>query len=264
MRRLVFSVLGIASYLLSLGTMTAFAPFLADTLLPRTVDSGPPSGIAAALAVDLALLLGFAVVHSALARASLRGALERRLPGGSWRALYSLLAALQMLALLAYWRPIPDVLWHLPSPLLRGAVWALFGLGCAVVAAGFLALDGAQLFGLAQARAAAARRDYVEAPLQVRGLYRYLRHPLYTGTLLTLWATPTMTAGHLLLAGVFSAYVLVGARLEERDLLRAHGESFRSYRDHVPAFLPTPALLRRRRRPRPADRPSAGASGRSA
>ena len=88
--------------------------------------------------------------------------------------------------------------------------------------------------------------------------------PTIAGTLLTLWATPTMTAGHLLLAGVFSAYVLVGVRLEERDLLRAHGESFRSYRDDVPGFLPTLAPLRRRRRPRHADRPAAGTSGRSA
>ena len=264
MRRLLYTVLGIASYAGAIATMVAFVPFLADILLPRTVDSGPATGIAAALAVDLALLLGFAVVHSALARASVRAAVERRLPAGAERAVYSLVAALQMIALLALWRPIPEVVWRVANPAARGAVWAVFGAGCAVVVAGFLALDGAHLFGLAQARAAAAGRTYVGAPLQVRGLYRHLRHPLYAGTVLTLWATPTMTAGHLLLASVFSAYVLVGVRLEERDLLRAHGEAFRSYRDNVPGFLPTPRPLRRRRPPRRADRPASGTSGRSA
>lgn len=263
MRRLLFSALGILSYFGSLGTMIAFAPFLAGVLLPRTVDSGPASPLATALAVDLALLLGFGIVHSALARRPARAALERRLPAGTSRGFYSLLATVQMLALLALWRPIPEVVWRFTSPAARGTAWALFGLGCAVVVAGFLALDGAHLFGLAQARAAGARRPYVEAPLQVRGLYRHLRHPLYTGTVLTLWATPVMTAGHLLLASILTAYVLVGVRLEERDLLRTHGESFASYRDRVPGFLPTPAPLRRRRAPRPASRPANGTSGRS-
>jgi protein-S-isoprenylcysteine O-methyltransferase Ste14 len=262
-RRLLTSALGVASYVASLATMVAFAPFLADVVLPRTVDSGPATATGTALAVDLALLTGFAVLHSALARESARAALERRLPAGTPRAVYCLIAALQMLALMAFWRPLPAAVWRVAHPAGRGAIWALFALGCAVVVAGFLALDGERLFGLAQARAAGADRADVAAPLQIRGLYRFVRHPLYSGTVLTLWATPVMTAGHLLLAAVFTAYVLVGARFEERDLLRVHGESFRAYRDLVPGFVPSPARWLRRDLPS-LHRPTANLPGRSA
>jgi protein-S-isoprenylcysteine O-methyltransferase Ste14 len=242
---------GFVAYLASVGSMAAFAPFLAGVILPRTVDRGPVGSVSTALAVDLALLLGFALVHSGLARRPVRAALARRLPAGLERAAFSLVAAAQMCALLALWRPLPATVWRLEHPVARAAVWAAFGAGWALVLAGFAVLDGARLFGLAQARAAAQSAREPDSPFVVRGIYRYLRHPLYAGTVLALWAAPTMSAGHLLLAAFLTLYVAIGSRFEDRDLLSRFGESFRSYRAAVPGFLPRrtrlPAPLRVRR-----------------
>ena len=72
------------------------------------------------------------------------------------------------------------------------------------------------------------------------------------GILLTLWCVPTMSLGHLLLAVLMTAYVLVGVHMEERSLLRRLGEDYRRYWQSTPMLIPIP-LSWRRRRPRAAE-----------
>jgi protein-S-isoprenylcysteine O-methyltransferase Ste14 len=63
-----------------------------------------------------------------------------------------------------------------------------------------------------------------------RVLYRWLRHPMYVGVLLGVWATPRMSFGHLLLALALTAYVLTAMRYEERDLLHRFGRRYADWR----------------------------------
>jgi len=61
-------------------------------------------------------------------------------------------------------------------------------------------------------------------------LYRWLRHPMYVGVLLAMWATPKMTIGHLLLAAGMTLYVLIAMRYEERDLITRFGRTYALWR----------------------------------
>ena len=72
----------------------------------------------------------------------------------------------------------------------------------------------------------------------MRYAYRFVRHPLYIGWALAFWATPTMTVGHLLFATIWTAYMVVAARIEERDLIAHHGPQYEAYRQAVPMFVP--------------------------
>ena len=69
-------------------------------------------------------------------------------------------------------------------------------------------------------------------------LYRYVRHPMYVGLFIALWATPTMTVGHLVLAGSMTIYTLIGIRFEERSLETALGEDYRKYQRQVSMIIP--------------------------
>lgn len=237
---------GAIAYAVALRSMVWFVGWQANVLLPRTIDSGPEEPWPLALAVDLALLAAFGVVHSLLARRRAKRILGRLIPPPLERSFYTLIAGLQITALMYFWRPLPALVWSVENPLARDVLWGLQGAGWALVVVGFWTSGNTHLFGLAQAWASARGAAYEARRLVVRGVYRWIRHPLYTGTLLALWAIPTASVGRLLLATVFSAYTLIGARFEERDLERDLGELYLEYRRAVPAYLPWPRPAARR------------------
>jgi len=124
-------------------------------------------------------------------------------------------------------------------------LWGLFGLGWLVVLVSTFLISHFELFGLAQAWGPAKGAGEVAAPvLRTPFFYRHVRHPLYSGFFLAFWATPQMSAGHLLLAIGVSVYMLIGIFYEERDLISTFGEDYRAYRAR--AGMLTPKFGRKR------------------
>jgi protein-S-isoprenylcysteine O-methyltransferase Ste14 len=80
--------------------------------------------------------------------------------------------------------------------------------------------------------------------LVISGLYRWVRHPLYTAGLIFIWLTPVMTWNVLALSLGLSAYLIIGAYFEERKLLGEFGEAYQLYQRRTPMFFP--GLIRRR------------------
>jgi protein-S-isoprenylcysteine O-methyltransferase Ste14 len=230
--------LGLAGHCAAVVPMVGFAFFLAGFGIPKTVDSGAPGHAAAALAVDLLLLGSFAVVHSLLARDPTKAAITRWLPVELERSLYSLVAGIQIVALLALWRPLPELVWTVEAVPARTLLYLVQATSWLVVLAALAAVGSGHLFGWRQARAYAAGRPYQPPAIAARGPYRLVRHPLYAATIVAMFAAPDMSRGHLLLAGALTLYILIGLRFEERDLERRHGEAWRAYRRRVPALVP--------------------------
>ena len=71
-----------------------------------------------------------------------------------------------------------------------------------------------------------------------RGLYRYVRHPLYTLSILFIWLTPVLTWNALALNIGVTLYMVIGSYFEERKLLDAFGEEYAGYRQRTPMLVP--------------------------
>ena len=130
------------------------------------------------------------------------------------------------------------VVWRIEQAAGAALLWGLFAVGWLLVLVSTFLLDHFELFGLQQVFARLRQRAAPETHFRTPLLYRYVRHPLYSGLLLTFWSVPVMTAGRLLFALGCTAYVLIGIAFEERDLLRQFGERYRAYREQVGMLVP--------------------------
>ena len=95
------------------------------------------------------------------------------------------------------------------------------------------------LFGMRQVWLYLKSQPYATLKFAAPSLYRYVRHPLYVGWLLTFWAAPTMTAAHMVFSIATTVYILIAIQLEERDLVTVHGAAYDEYRKQVPMLVPS-------------------------
>ncbi len=243
MRRTLFFAYGIGCYLLFFVTYAWLACFVGNLFLPRTIDAGPTTSSLWAILVDLALLLAFGLQHSVMARPAFKAWWTRLVPNPIERSTYMLATCLVLFALMWFWQPLGLVIWKIGHPVGWWLATALFAAGWLLVPLVSLAISHFDLFGVRQVWLHLTGRPYAPLAFRTPLPYNLVRHPLYIGWAIAFWATPTMTAGHLLFAAALTAYMVLAALVEERDLVQHFGPQYEEYRRTVPMFVPrlTPA-----------------------
>ena len=238
MGRFLALLYGIAAYTLCVVTLLYAIAFVGDMPVPKTIDSGAVASLGESLIVNLVLLLVFAIQHSVMARPAFKAWWMQFVPKPVERSTYVLFASLALVLLFWQWRPLPVVLWHVDQPQLAVAVTALSHLGWLIVFSSTFLINHFELFGLHQVANNLSGRPMAPPRFRTPLFYKFVRHPIYLGLIIAFWATPTMTAGHLLFAAVTAAYIVVGILLEERDLIDLFGDDYRRYRNRVSMLLP--------------------------
>jgi protein-S-isoprenylcysteine O-methyltransferase Ste14 len=167
----------------------------------------------------------FALHHSVMARTGAKAWLLRVVPPTLERTTFVWVASLLFLGVCTLWRPTRDVAWRLPG----AAAW----IGVAIQALGLLvtglAAQRIDIWDLSGVRTASGPLD----PLTAEGPFGFVRHPIYFGWVLMVWAAPVMSSGRLLFAAVSTFYLVVAIPLEERSLEALHGDAYRRYRARV-------------------------------
>lgn len=238
MKRSCYFVYGVTCYAVFLASAVYGAGFIGGFGTPTSLDATAEGPLWRALLIDLGLLGLFAVQHSVMARAGFKRVWTRVVPPVVEHATYVLASSLALLVLFALWQPLGGTVWRIESTAGVAALYTVFALGWAVLLAATFLIDHFELFGLRQAWDHLRGRETRQHRFVTPGLYRHVRHPIYVGWLLIFWATPNMTVSHLLFALATTGYILVGMRLEERDLVRQFGERYRRYQREVPMLLP--------------------------
>lgn len=190
-----------------------------------------------ALALDGFLAALFALQHSVMVRRWFQDHVAAAVPGYLRPAAYAVASGVTLLFMVVLWQPA------LPRLLVVEGVfyWLLRGL---LLAAGAIFLWGVHslrsldALGLEPILAQLQERIPNSQPLAIRGPYRWVRHPLYLSALLVLWSEPDLSGDRLMLNLLWTVWVIVATRLEERDLVVTFGDAYRDYRREVGMLVP--------------------------
>jgi protein-S-isoprenylcysteine O-methyltransferase Ste14 len=216
-----------------LGTQALFGATVCALFL--FLRDGSSRVVANWLAMDCLLALQFAIVHSVLLLPSVRSIISRSLPGSLYGCVFNATTCVGLWLVFRYWRASSVVVWDATGS-------ARLSISTGFYASWIALYYSLRLSGLGYQtgwtqwlywwrRQPLPRRGFVQ-----RGAYRWLRHPVYLSFLGLIWFTPRMTADHVVLTGVWTAYVFVGSCLKDRRLAFYLGDAYREYASRVPGY----------------------------
>ena len=150
-----------------------------------------------------------------------------------YRLVYNLLAVISVVPVLYLMVSLPSTtLYQVPAP------WSYLMLAGQVLSVLFLFIAVAQTDLLSFAGLRQLVEEEKTGHLVTSGLYRSIRHPLYTFSLLILWLSPSMSVNSFVVYSALTIYVLIGIFFEERKLLREFGQAYVQYRSTTPMLIP--------------------------
>lgn len=238
MKRVLVFLYGVIAYAFFVGTFLYAGGFVGNFFVPKSIDSTPTAPLATALLINAALLGLFAVQHSVMARQGFKKWVTRFIPKAAERSTFVMATCVCLVLMFWQWQPIGGVIWDVQNPVGRAVLYGLFAFGFALVLITTFLINHFDLFGLRQVWLYLRGKEYRPVGFVMPIVYKHVRHPLYLGFLFAFWATPTMTIAHLVFALATTGYILIAIQLEERDLVREHGDKYASYRRQVPMLIP--------------------------
>jgi len=237
LKRSAVLLYGVAAYAIGVGGLLWIILAMGG-LAPVGISQLQTDSLPAALALDLGLIALFGLQHSIMARRAFKQRLKAWLPEAAERATFVLLSGVCLGLALWAWQPLPGTLWQVESTTAQYLLWGLYALGWSYLFIATFVTNHFELMGLRQVYLYFCERPYTKLPFVKKYMYRYSRHPMMLGVLVGMWAVPTMSVSHFVMASLLSAYIVVGVFFEERDLVKQFGDTYRRYRKEIAAIIP--------------------------
>jgi protein-S-isoprenylcysteine O-methyltransferase Ste14 len=184
-----------------------------------------------AIAIDVLLFSVFALHHSVFARDRFRNRITRMV-GALERSTYVWIASALFVAICAWWQPVAGAMWRIDQPAARWLLNAAQLLGVLLTLQSALMLDFLELAGFRQV--SRVQKDPASTTdFKASGPYGWVRHPIYTGWFLMVFAVPLMTMTSFVFAATSGIYLLIAIPLEERSLRRSSSGAYDRYMREV-------------------------------
>lgn len=233
---LAYSLLSYAFFLL---VFIYFIGFLSSIGVPKGIDTAVSRvSWPWAIVIDVLLITLFAIQHSGMARKAFKHWWLRFVPAPIERATYVLFSSAVLALMIWLWQPVSITVWRIESPLAVALLTSVYWLGWALVLVATFLISHLELFGIKQALDTVLRLKAPDTSFKTPLLYKWVRHPMYAGFLMAFWATPHMTVGRLVFAVTCTLYIVIGSRLEEKDLLVLFGDPYRRYQQRIGRLIP--------------------------
>jgi protein-S-isoprenylcysteine O-methyltransferase Ste14 len=192
---------------------------------------------------DLVLFLGFGFLHTALAQKPFHLFLERlKFPLQLVRTLYLMVTGLALFSVLYFWQytDITVLTWPINESFL---IWVSLALFWGFMAGPFFLMQSYGLFYFIGLKQLFMTREELlqplaHGPLHTNGIYSFIRHPIYSFTLLAFLVTPVMSLDRLILIVAMGIYLYIAIPIEEKKLINLFGDEYIQYRKRVPALIP--------------------------
>ncbi|HEX6180526.1 MAG TPA: isoprenylcysteine carboxylmethyltransferase family protein [Chitinophagaceae bacterium] len=238
MKKILSLFYGLVCYLAFFGTILYAIGFVGNLVVNKSIDGTPEVPLWNAILINASLLLLFALQHSIMARPGFKRWWTTIIPHHLERSTYVVLASGCLILLMWQWQPMGGIIWSTENETVKNILLVVYLFGWSLVFLSTFLINHFDLFGLRQVWLYFRGKPYTQLPFRTPLFYRFVRHPLYLGFLIAFWATPVMTAAHLLFAVLTTAYIFTAIQLEERDLQTTFGQKYKSYKKDVPMIVP--------------------------
>ena len=234
MQKIIHKFYAFYCYLFTAIVFFYFVGFYNNVIVPKQISSPEAENINFEnLLINLSLFLFFGLQHSIMARDWFKKWWQSIIPKQLERLTYLLFSSFAIAIIILFWQPINGVIWDI-----RGTAFAIFirGIslsGLLIVAVSVFSLSAADFSGWQQ-----LNKTISETSFQTPLFYKFVRHPIYLGFMISFWATPLLTIGHLLFAILMTIYIYIGAIFEERNLVKTFGDDYRNYQKKVGMLFP--------------------------
>jgi protein-S-isoprenylcysteine O-methyltransferase Ste14 len=189
------------------------------------------------LLFNVLISAAFFLQHSSMIRRPFRRRLSALIPSHYQGALYTAASSFVLLLSVAFWQGSDIILFEVDG-LPGGVVRTAYFLAILGICWGMWALRSIDMFGLGPILKNLQAKPAPSRPFTIRGPYRWVRHPLYLFMIVLFWSCPSLTADRLLFNILWTAWVVIGTILEERDLVDDFGDTYRDYQANVPMLVP--------------------------
>ena len=239
MARVISFIISIVFYLVGVAGLFYLILWIGNFIPINQMESETTTAPYISILINFGLILLFGIQHSVMARTSFKASWTKLVPKHLERSIYVFISGILCICIALFWSPIPGTIFKL-APGTPGYyfTYGLYFLGIAVLLASTFLINHFELFGLQQAYLNMVKRTARKPRFTTFALYKIVRHPIYMGFALILWATPIMSISHLYLAVLFTGYIFAGIYFEEKDLIREFGNTYKGYKQTVPPLIP--------------------------